>query len=40
MTIGVKIDLLLLIINIDRKSIKDRRVESKGAVAVAELLRL
>lgn len=40
MTVGVKIDFLLLIINIDRERRKDKRVESRGSVAVPELLRI
>lgn len=40
MTIGVKIDFLLLIINIDKERRKDKRVESRGGVDVAELFRI
>ena len=40
MTVGVKIDLLLLLINIDRGKKKDKRVESRGGVAIAELVGL
>lgn len=40
MTVGVKIDFLLLIINIDNERTKDKIVESRGGVAVAELFRI
>lgn len=40
MTIGVKIDFLLLIINIDKERRKDKRVESRGGVDVAEFFRI
>lgn len=40
MTVEVKIDLLLLLINIDRERGKGRRVESRGGVAVAEHFQL
>lgn len=40
MTVGVKIDFLLLIINIDKERTKDKIVESRGGVAVAELFRI
>ena len=40
MTVGVKIDFLLLIVSIDRERRKDKRVESRGGIAVAELFRI
>lgn len=32
MTVGVKIDFLLLLINMDREKRKDKKVESRGEV--------
>lgn len=40
MIVGVKIDFLLLVVNVDREWSTDRRVESREGVAVAELFRL
>lgn len=40
MTVGVKIDFLLLVINGGREMRKGRGVKSRGGVAVVELFRI